>query len=99
VSTTDFKLRQARSTWVFHDDEGRPIGDFRKAWRTAGRVSGIRVLVHDLRRSAVRNMIRVGIPEHTAIAGLFGSSAYNLPTIEQSGAVPKLKSLDFIGAP
>jgi len=53
---------------VFHDAEGRPIGDFRKAWRNAGRASGIRVLVHDLRRSAIRNMIRAGIAEHTAMA-------------------------------
>jgi integrase len=60
--------RLLTSPYVFHDDEGHPIGDFRKAWHNAGRASGIRVLVHDLRRSAVRNMIRANISDHTAMA-------------------------------
>jgi Phage integrase family len=60
--------RSLACPYFFHDGEGRPIGDFRKAWRNAGHASGIRVLVHDLRRSAVRNMIRAGIAEHTAMA-------------------------------
>jgi integrase len=60
--------RSLACPYVFHDDNGWPIGDFRKAWRTAGRASGVHVLVHDLRRSAVRNMIRAGIAEHTAMA-------------------------------
>ncbi len=47
---------------------GRPIGDFRKLWRrlcTAAGVPGL--LFHDLRRSAVRNLVRSGVSEHVAM--------------------------------
>jgi integrase len=56
----------ALSAIVFHE-AGLPVGDFRKSWATACREAGIgRRLFHDLRRSAVRDMIRAGVP--TAIA-------------------------------
>ena len=44
-----------------------PIGDFRKVWVDACEKSGLKgCLVHDLRRSAVRSLIRAGVQELVA---------------------------------
>ena len=52
---------------VFHDD-GVPIGDgFTRAWNAACRAAGVPdLLFHDLRRSAVRNLIRAGVSKVVA---------------------------------
>ncbi len=53
--------------WVFHRD-GKPIKSFRRAWLTACRLAGQPGRIpHDFRRTAVRNMIRKGIPERVAM--------------------------------
>jgi integrase len=52
---------------VFHR-HGKPIRDFRKAFATACAAAGCPGRIpHDFRRTAVRNLVRAGVPEKTAM--------------------------------
>jgi integrase len=48
---------------------GKPVRDFRAAWTKLTETSGVPdLLVHDLRRSAARNLRNAGVPENVTMA-------------------------------
>jgi integrase len=52
---------------LFTWGDGSPVRDFRVAWSKMCKAAKVPILLHDFRRSAIRNMIRAGVPEKTAM--------------------------------
>lgn len=56
------------SEWVFHED-CRRLGWFWRRWHAATTAAGYPgKLFHDLRRTAIRDMVRAGVPEKVAMS-------------------------------
>ncbi len=52
----------------FYPETGKPIINFRAAWNTAcARAGHPGAIFHDFRRTAVRNLVRAGVPQRVAM--------------------------------
>jgi len=62
------QARRLDCALIFHR-AGRPVGPFHDLWNSAVKAAGLTPgrLFHDLRRSAVRNLIRSGVDQTTAM--------------------------------
>jgi integrase len=55
--------------WVFHHADGRRIKNYYRAWKTTLERTGLQgKLVHDMRRSAIRNFERAGVSRSAGMA-------------------------------
>ena len=83
--------------WVFHR-EGRAIRNFRGAWKTAVTAAGCPGRIpHDLRRTAVRNFERAGVPRSIAmqITGHKTESVYQrYDIVDEADLVDGLRRLN-----
>ncbi len=62
------RARFLETDWVFFRADGRPIKTYRRAWgRACESAERPGKLVHDLRRTAVRNLVRAGVPDKVAM--------------------------------
>jgi integrase len=64
---------------VFTWGDGRPVKDFRGSWDKMTKAAGVPILLHDFRRSAVRNLDRSGVSRDIAkrITGHKSDSMYS----------------------
>jgi integrase len=64
---TELRKGKQPEDFLFTRENGERVLDFRGAWDSLTRKAGLPgLLLHDFRRSAVRNMIRRGVPQKTA---------------------------------
>lgn len=80
--------------WVINE-EGKRLTHFRRSWASAcTRVGLDDLLFHDLRRSAVRNMERAGIPRAVAMA----ISGHETETVYRRYAIVSMRDLKDAGS-
>ena len=86
--------------WVFNRD-GKPIRSFKGAWEVACRAAGCPGRIpHDLRRTAVRNFERAGVPRSIAmqITGHKTESVYRrYDIVDEADLAEGLRRLDRHG--
>lgn len=64
-----FVFFRPRLPWEKKVPGWRAVGDFRKVWDAACESVGVAGLIfHDMRRSAVRNLVRAGVPQSVAMS-------------------------------
>ena len=82
VATESLQRQQGRIIpWVFHR-RGQPIVSLRRAWARACTQAGVPGRIpHDLRRSAVRNLERAGVPRSTAMKMVGHRTGGHLPAV------------------
>jgi integrase len=76
------------SELIFHRGDGRPVGDFKKSWRTATKTAKCAGrLFHDFRRTAARRFIAAGINQNVAkqLTGHLTDSMFSRYQIVSSG--------------
>jgi integrase len=89
------------SAWVFHR-HGRRVWSIRQAWNRACQAAGVPRIFHDLRRTAVRNLIDAGVDRATAksITGHVTDAVferYGIRTVEnQRRALERLSTSTFL---
>ena len=59
--------RRLDSPLIFHNGLGRHVGNFSTSWGRALRNAEVAFAFHDLRRTAIRSMVRAGVPERVAM--------------------------------
>jgi integrase len=65
--------------FVFTWSDGSPVKDFRVTWQQMCDRAGVPILLHDFRRTAVRNLVRAGVSKMTAkrISGHASDSVFD----------------------
>ena len=80
--------------WFCHRKDGDPVMEIRPAWDEAVKAAGMPgLLFHDLRRSAVRNMERAGVPRSVAMK----ISGHKTESVYRRYDIVSEKDLDLAG--
>lgn len=68
IITDEYQRKHGKiCPWVFHRN-GKQILTIRRCWSTAAKAAGCPGRIpHDLRRTAVRNLVRAGVPERVSM--------------------------------